>query len=141
MKKYEIWDLYQKMPDGWVLDEKTGSPLSGYTFITNGRSVLNGGRRALLLTRPLQRTLFLQSDAQTNKVEYEVKIKKKESFKIDKPTLRSLNRLAREQMKQKLLKDILFDLMVCELEGWDKIEFINELKAEINNLGALNEKK
>jgi hypothetical protein len=85
MKKYDIWDLYQKMPEGWVLDEKTGSPLSGYTFITNGRSVLNGGRRALLLTRPLQKTLFTQSDftqsdAQTNKVENEIKIKKKRKF-------------------------------------------------------------
>jgi hypothetical protein len=29
--------------------------------------------------------------------------------------------------------------MVCELEGWDKIEFINELRNEINNLGVLNE--
>jgi hypothetical protein len=81
MKKYKIWDLYQQMPDGWVLDEKTGSPLSGYTFITNGRSVLNGGRRALLLTSPLQKTIFPQSDAQANKVEDYVKIKKKKISK------------------------------------------------------------
>lgn len=32
------------------------------------------------------------------------------------------NRLAREQMKHRLLADILVDMQVCELEGWDKLE-------------------
>jgi hypothetical protein len=36
------------LPDGWVIDRTAGSPLSGYVFITNGKSVLNGQQRALL---------------------------------------------------------------------------------------------
>lgn len=47
----------------------------------------------------------------------------------------SLNRLAREQMKLKLLADIRTDLVVCEIEGWDKAEYLNELKELINSFG------
>lgn len=47
----------------------------------------------------------------------------------------SLNRLAREQMKLKLLADIRTDLIVCEIEGWDKMEYLNELKELINSFG------
>ena len=44
----------------------------------------------------------------------------------------SLNRLARGQMKLKLLADIRTDLMVCEIEGWSKMEYLNELKELID---------
>lgn len=47
----------------------------------------------------------------------------------------SLNRLAREQMKLKLLADIRMDLIVCEIEGWDKMEYINELNELVNSFG------
>ena len=47
----------------------------------------------------------------------------------------SLNRLAREQMKLKLLADIRRDLIVCEIEGWDKMEYINELNELVNSIG------
>lgn len=40
----------------------------------------------------------------------------------------ALNRLAREQTKLRLLADIKADLLVCEIEGWDKKEYLNELK-------------
>ena len=45
----------------------------------------------------------------------------------------SLNRLAREQMKLRLMADIRADLMVCEIEGWDKLEYLRELKELINS--------
>ena len=45
----------------------------------------------------------------------------------------SLNRLAREQMKLKLLEDIRMDLIICEIEGWDKMEYINELNELVNS--------
>lgn len=32
----------------------------------------------------------------------------------------AINRLAREQMKLKLLQDIMVDLTICEIEGYDK---------------------
>ena len=40
---------------------------------------------------------------------------------------KALNRLAREQAKEKLLRDVLFDLNVCKLEGWDAKEYLDEL--------------
>lgn len=51
---------------------------------------------------------------------------------------RQLNRLARERMKQRLLNDILVDLQVCELEGWNKLEYIAELRDMLDTLGAKN---
>lgn len=51
-------------------------------------------------------------------------------------TRKALNRLAREKMKYRLLADIRVDLIVCEIEGWDKLEYLNELKDMINVLGG-----
>lgn len=48
---------------------------------------------------------------------------------------KALNDLARHQLIVKLLTDVRMDMMVCEIEGWDKMEFINILKAELNKLG------
>lgn len=53
----------------------------------------------------------------------------------DTPEARkALNRLAREQIKLRLLADIRMDLMVCELEGWDKVEYLDELLALVQEL-------
>ena len=49
-------------------------------------------------------------------------------------TRRAFNRLAREKMKLRLLADIRMDLMVCELEGWDKLEYLDELLALVQDL-------
>ena len=43
------------------------------------------------------------------------------------PIGNTLNRLAREQMKKKLLADILVDMTVCEIEGISKLEYLDEL--------------
>ena len=37
-------------------------------------------------------------------------------------------------MKRRILADIRADLMVCELERWDKLEYIEELTELINGL-------
>ena len=51
-------------------------------------------------------------------------------FEPDTPaTRRVFNRLARERMKLRLLADIRMDLMVCDMEGWDKLEYLDELLA------------
>lgn len=47
--------------------------------------------------------------------------------------VKALNDLCREQMICKLLADINMDLTVCELEGWDKREYILRIKAEIDH--------
>lgn len=55
----------------------------------------------------------------------------------DTPEARKvLNHLVREKMKYRLLADIRADLIVCELEGFDKLEYLNELKSMINELGG-----
>lgn len=51
-------------------------------------------------------------------------------------TRKALNRLGREQIKLRLLADIRFDLAVCEIEGWNKLEYLNELKSMIDDLGG-----
>lgn len=48
----------------------------------------------------------------------------------------AINRLAREQMKLKLLQDIRVDLMICEIEGYDKKQYINELRDMIDTIAA-----
>lgn len=46
----------------------------------------------------------------------------------------ALQRLAREQMKHKLLADISVDMQVCAIEGWDHTEFLHDLHEEIEGL-------
>jgi len=48
----------------------------------------------------------------------------------------ALNRLAREQMKRRILADIAVDLTVCELEGLDTQEYVRELQAMLADIGA-----
>ncbi len=46
---------------------------------------------------------------------------------------KALNTLARHRMIERLYRDILIDMTVCEIEGWDKMEYINELSDLINS--------
>lgn len=48
MEKYKDWDIYDEIPENWKIDKTVGSPLAYTVFITNGKSVLNGQKRALL---------------------------------------------------------------------------------------------
>lgn len=61
---------------------------------------------------------------------------KKQGYKIvqDDKMARTLQRYAREQMKLRLYKDILADLAVCEIEGYDKKEYIDELIQMVREL-------
>lgn len=51
----------------------------------------------------------------------------------NKETRKALNRKAREETKLKLLADIRLDMIICELEGWNKKEYLNELKELIDS--------
>jgi len=46
----------------------------------------------------------------------------------------TLNVVAREEMKTKLLNDILIDMEVCRLEGWDIMQYPIELQKLITNI-------
>ena len=46
----------------------------------------------------------------------------------------ALNKLAREQMKLRLLQDIRVDIEICKLEGMDYKEYLLELKVIIDGI-------
>lgn len=50
-----------------------------------------------------------------------------------------LQQLARLEMITKLEQDILMDMEVCKMEGWDKMEYINQLRELINGFGKSEE--
>lgn len=51
----------------------------------------------------------------------------------DEDTRIALNALARHQTIYNLYRDILIDMMVCEIEGWDKLAYLNLLKGVIEH--------
>ena len=59
----------------------------------------------------------------------------------DEKTAKALNNLARHEMMLKLLNDIRVDLIICEIEGWDKKEYLEELKKMITALGSRRAKE
>jgi len=58
------WELLEEMPDGWKIDKTAGSPLHGYSFIFDGKSIINGGKRALLRVVAPQRQFLLEEPRQ-----------------------------------------------------------------------------
>ena len=137
MNKYKYWEVYEVLPIGWKIDNSCGSPLHGFDFCTNGKSILNGGKRALVrsIKKGTPRIEFIEPIKPTKIVE---KIEQKEDFIYPAKTV---NNLARLKFKEQLLKEIMFDLMVCEIENWDKKEYINELKKLLNGIDTSNKKK
>lgn len=48
LEENSYWDILEELPNGWIVDNTAGSPIKNTVFITNGKSVLNGQKRALL---------------------------------------------------------------------------------------------
>jgi hypothetical protein len=130
MEQYKEWQVYEAMPEGFRLDKSAGSPLHGYEFITNG-SPLKGGVRSLLRVH-LDALRVCTPSCQVAKTEQPEETKQVQI--IDENYCKTVNELARKKFEMRLLADISVDLMVCEIEGWDKMEYIEELKALINGL-------
>ena len=120
-KKYKDWDLYDVLPFGWKIDLTCGSPLFGYDFCTDGKSILNGGKRALVksVRKGEESAKFIEKkEEKTNKIEDQPQ--KEEPKKQYIFPSQTVNILARKKFQEQLLKEIKFDLIVCEIEGWDK---------------------
>jgi len=49
---------------------------------------------------------------------------------------RTVNDMARERFKLNLLKDIMCDLTICEIDGWCKAEYIRQIKKMIGEIGS-----
>lgn len=45
----------------------------------------------------------------------------------------TLQKVCRRQMRCKLLVDIQTDMAVCQLEGWDQMEYVRELQDLLNS--------
>lgn len=124
MAEYKGYQLFDEMPEGYK-KINAGSPLFGYEFIRKG-NLLNGGKDALCKVKKSE--TVLESEVFSKSSEQPVK---QEPKPIDPNAPRVLNELARKQCIEMILKDILIDLTICEIEGWSKSEYINELKREI----------
>lgn len=133
MNNYQGWPLYDFLPDGYRIDKSCGSPLHGYEFAING-SPLKGGKRILVRVQSPQKRLL--SDAPTYQLNKKDDHAKSEPVVIDAVYVKTVNELARSKFKQRLLNDILCDLMICEIEGWCKVEYINEIRKLIAGIGA-----
>lgn len=48
-------------------------------------------------------------------------------------TPKKMQELARHQMILRLYADILMDMQICEVEGWNKMEYIRMLQELINS--------
>ena len=124
------------MPKGWSFDKTVGSPLAGYAFVSNGKSVIHGQKRALLLVRAPQGKLFYSDMPRISLQINNENTQPKPKQIIDAQYVRTVNDLAREKFKHRLMNDILVDLTICEIEGWCKREYINELKELLGGIAC-----
>lgn len=135
METYKQWVIFHKLPEGWIIDKSLGSPLHGHVFISDGKSVLRGGVRALMkleqnkahdfhITVKCQPDLSLKIEQKPNP----------SAWTYEANSAKNVNDLARAKFKERILKDILCDLTICEIEGWDKSEYIRELQDLIRSI-------
>jgi hypothetical protein len=47
---------------------------------------------------------------------------------------RAINDLCRHQLVEKILKDVLADIKICRLEGWDPLELPCIIRAEMDRI-------
>lgn len=127
------WELYEEPPEGFSIDKHTGSPLTGYDFYTNGESVLNGGVRILVKALNVHVNNIADNHYPVKRNTPNNKEPKQDPM-INRNVRQRVNVFARERFKVKLLQEIEFDLMVCQLEGWSMESYVNELKQLIDDV-------
>ena len=59
----------------------------------------------------------------------------------DKETAKTLNDLARHTAIVRILNDMRMDMEICEIEGWDKNEYLNLIRQLLNSIGGQNNGK
>lgn len=133
MSKYMNWELYDKPPEGFFIDKHTGSPLTGYDFYTNGKSILNGGVRILVKAPDIPVNNKIPDSLFMDDLKPEKKGPKQDPM-TSQDIRKKVNVLARNRFKEKLLYELEFDLMVCKLEGWSMEGYVCELKQLIDDI-------
>ena len=132
---YKDWPLLDSLPEGWKFSKAAGSPLTGYAFATSG-SPLRGGKTALVkVTAQPVKPPESGASANMSAAQDIAKRGPKKQFSYDASQAKTVNELARQKFKQRILQDILVDLMICEIEAWDKREYIRELQSLIGSIG------
>ena len=121
-------ETFDVMPVGWKFDDTWGSPLPHYTPISNGKSILKGGKKGLLKIKNNQSTQSISKSTQS------INHVKNNKNKNNVFPAQKINDLARLRAKEQLLKDIAVDLSICKLEGWDHKEYISDLKNTIDDI-------
>lgn len=114
-------------------------------LITNGKSLFEDGYESKLVTYsealefgiPAEELEKLKEDSPINKPSWQKidlpEVEDKPYAPPNKKEREVWNRLARENFKIQLMKDISFDLQVCLLEGWNPSEYISELLKILNH--------
>lgn len=133
-KQYKDWDLLDELPEGWKVDKTMRSPIFGYQFCTNGRAVWLGQKRALVKANFAKKEALLT-------IPVDMLFPRKEIEKADssKFPARRVHELARLKFQEQLLKEIQFDMMVCKIEGWDQMEYIEQLQNLLNSFCNQNQ--
>lgn len=125
-------ERFNEMPEGWKLDRTWGSPEHGWEPICNGRSLLNGGRKGLLkVEKPTVNdslTVAPPSPYAPDPEPVRIELTADER----KEAAKAMNELARAKFKERLLQDLMADLMVCKIEGWSITDYISDLKTLID---------
>ena len=132
MNRYMDWELYEEPPEGFSIDKHTGSPLFGYDFFTNGKSVLKGQKRVLVKANIPANDVAVNHP--TSKMQKPKSKEPKQDPMINRNVRQRVNVFARERFKVKLLQEIEFDLMVCQLEGWSMGSYVCEIKQLIDDI-------
>jgi hypothetical protein len=138
-KSYRGWPLLDTLPEGWAIDRTAGSPVCGYEFCTNGQGVLSGRQERALVRSGQTETPKPAAKLRALSPKPSRSIEKCKGQAAGEYPAKTVNQLAREKFKARLLSDILIDLKVCEIEGWSKAEYIGELRKLINGIGACND--
>jgi hypothetical protein len=131
--KYRDWDILDEIPNGWSIDNTAGSPAPNTVFITNGKSVLSGQQKRALLRVKAKRDINISKNEIVKNDIIVKKIDNNEPYIFPSKTVSDLARL---KFKEQILKEIMFDFMVCEIENWDKKEYIKELQKMLNQINT-----
>jgi hypothetical protein len=131
--KYRDWDILDEIPNGWSIDNTAGSPAPNTVFITNGKSVLSGQQKRALLRVKAKRDINISKNEIVKNDIIVNKIDNNEPYIFPSKTV---NDLARLKFKEQILKEIMFDFMVCEIENWDKKEYIKEIQKMLNQINT-----
>lgn len=122
-------EKFQTMPKDWRFDKTFGSPVAGYAPICDGISILKGGKKGLLKIKK-------QVPPKIYQPVKSISPKKKNAVitaEQKKITVKLINDLARLKVKELILKDLIFDLMVCKIEGWCAKQYVSDLKTLIDD--------